>query len=59
LLYTALSHEFGDDRVFLDSECVPAGADFAACLLDTVRSARAMLTVIAPRWLHRTTTATG
>jgi hypothetical protein len=33
LLYTELARRFGEDRVFLDCESIPAGADFAEELL--------------------------
>lgn len=51
LLYTDLARRFGRDRVFLDSESIPAGADFATELLQQVRSACVLLAVIGPRWL--------
>jgi hypothetical protein len=51
LLYLALAHHFGSARVFLDSESIPAGADYAAELLSRVRRARVLLAVIGPRWL--------
>jgi hypothetical protein len=54
LLYTELARHFGDDHVFLDAECIPAGADFVEELLDRVRSARVLLAVIGPRWLTAT-----
>src|SRR5712691_9725484 len=51
LLYTELSRHFGEDLVFLDSESIPAGADFAEELLARVRGCRVLLAVIGPRWL--------
>src|SRR5262245_21770709 len=54
LLYVELSRCFGPDLVFLDSESIPAGADFAEQLLGRVRHARAMLAVIGPDWLRGT-----
>ncbi len=51
LLYTELSRKFGEDRVFLDCESIPAGADFVQELLDRVRSAQVLLAVIGHRWL--------
>jgi hypothetical protein len=51
LLYLELSRCFGPDLVFLDSESIPAGADFVEQLLGRVRRARAMLAVIGPAWL--------
>lgn len=38
-LYTELTHRFGEEHLFLDAECVPAGADFVEELLGRVRSA--------------------
>ena len=51
LLYHGLKAQFGEDQVFLDAETIPAGADFVAELLASVRSARVLLAVIGPRWL--------
>jgi hypothetical protein len=58
-LYTALTDRFGDERIFLDAESIPAGADFVEELLGHVRSARVVLAVIGPRWLTATHPATG
>lgn len=57
LLYQELRRRFGEDRVFLDCESIPAGADFVAELLSRVRSAPVLLAVIGPRWLTATDTA--
>ena len=54
LLYVELSRFFGPDLVFLDSESIPAGADFVEQLLHRVRHARAILAVIGPGWLAAT-----
>jgi len=51
LLYAELSRHYGADHVFLDSESIPAGADFAQALLARVRGCRVLLAVIGPRWL--------
>jgi tetratricopeptide (TPR) repeat protein len=51
LLYTELCRVFGAGLVFLDSESIPAGADFAEQLLARVRGCRVLLAVIGPRWL--------
>jgi tetratricopeptide (TPR) repeat protein len=51
LLYTELSRHFGAELVFLDSESIPAGADFVVQLLARVRSCAVLLAVIGPRWL--------
>lgn len=51
LLYTALIHQLGKDAVFLDSESIPAGENYARMLLNKVRGAAAVLAIIGPRWL--------
>lgn len=54
LLYNELAHRFGEHQVFLDSESIPAGADYVRELLERIRSARIVLAVIGPRWLTAT-----
>ncbi len=54
LLYRELSGHLGDDLVFLDSESIVAGADFAREILGRVRSCQALLAVIGPHWLTAT-----
>jgi hypothetical protein len=54
LLHTELSRHFGSDLVFLDSESIPAGADFVEQLLGRVRQARVVLAVIGTHWLAAT-----
>lgn len=51
LLYEGLSRHLGADRVFLDSESIPAGADAVEVLLREVRRCTVLLAVIGPRWL--------
>jgi tetratricopeptide (TPR) repeat protein len=51
LLHAELSHRFGPNQVFLDSESIPAGADYVEQLLRRVRQARVVLAVIGSRWL--------
>ena len=51
LLYVELSRCFGPERVFLDSESIPAGADFVAQLRHRIHNALAVLAVIGPGWL--------
>src|SRR5262249_33790910 len=51
LLYATLSRRFGEFLVFLDSESIPAGSDFATQLLDRVRGCGVLLAVIGSRWL--------
>jgi hypothetical protein len=54
LLYRDLRRRFGRDSVFLDSESIPAGADFVAELADQVRQSQVLLAVIGPSWLAAT-----
>lgn len=54
LLHAELSRQLGLTRVFLDSESIPAGSDFATELLGRVRCSRVLLAVIGPRWLADT-----
>ncbi|HEY3611475.1 MAG TPA: TIR domain-containing protein [Pseudonocardiaceae bacterium] len=54
LLYRELSRHLGDDLVFLDSESIAAGTDFAQEILERVRSCQALLAVIGPHWLTAT-----
>jgi hypothetical protein len=51
LLHAELSRRFDPESVFMDSESIPAGADFMEQLLDQVRAARVVLAVIGARWL--------
>src|SRR5262249_12331319 len=51
VLYAEWSRRFGPDLVFLDSESIRAGVDFADQLLGRVRAARVVLAVIGTRWL--------
>ncbi len=51
LLHAELSQHLGPELVFLDSESISAGSDFADQLLERVRSCRVLLAVIGPRWL--------
>jgi hypothetical protein len=51
LLHAELSRHFSPDLVFLDSESIPAGADFVEHILARVRQARVVLAVIGIHWL--------
>lgn len=51
LLHLELSRHLGAGRVFLDSESIPAGADYVNELLRQVRQSTTLLAVIGPRWL--------
>jgi hypothetical protein len=46
LLYAELSRHFGAELVFLDSESIPAGADFPEQLLARVRGCAVLLAVV-------------
>lgn len=48
LLHHELSRQFGENRVFLDSESIPAGADFVQELLGWVRSTGSAATLPRP-----------
>ena len=51
LLHSELSRRFGPESVFLDTESIPAGADYVEQLLGRVRQARVVLAVIGSQWL--------
>src|SRR5262249_56510638 len=51
LLHAELSGHFGPEVVLLDSESIPAGADFVEQILGRVRQARVVLAVIGTHWL--------
>ena len=57
LLYAELCRHFGAELVFLDSESIPAGADYPGQLLARVRGCRVLLAVVGPRWLSTTDAA--
>src|SRR5262249_20375986 len=50
-LYLELSHRFGSDLVFMDTESIPAGGDFVRYLFSQLRGCQTMLSVIGPGWL--------
>jgi hypothetical protein len=50
LLYLDLSRRFGDDSVFLDSESILAGSNYAEQLLNQVHHSLVLLAVIGPQW---------
>src|SRR5262249_32328398 len=52
LLYAELSRRFGPDLVFLDTESIPAGADYVEQLLSRVRQARMVLAGIGVPWVE-------
>lgn len=46
-----LQSVFGRDRVFMDIDSIPFGADFRAHISNTLERCEALLVVIGPRWL--------
>jgi hypothetical protein len=50
-LHAELSNRFGDKSVFLDSESIPLGRDFAPILRDRVRNCAVLIVVVGTRWL--------
>jgi hypothetical protein len=50
-LYDRLSSHFGADRVFMDVDDIPPGADFAAQIDAKVGSCDALIAVIGKNWL--------
>lgn len=50
-LYDRLSAHFGADQVFMDTDDIPPGADFAAHIEARVGSCHAMIVVIGKEWL--------
>jgi hypothetical protein len=51
LIDRELAARFGRDQVFLDSESIPLGTDFAEVLLERLRTCKVLLVVMGPRWL--------
>ena len=51
LLYKELCEHLSPDEVFLDSESIAAGADFAYTVLRRVRTCNVLLAIIGPNWL--------
>jgi TIR domain len=45
-----LTHEFGDESVFMDVDSIPLGVDFVKLLADQVQTCDALLVVIGPTW---------
>src|SRR5262249_24000786 len=50
LLHAELSRHFGSELVFLDSESIPAGADFVEQILGRVRQARGGVAGVGLYW---------
>ncbi|UGY14349.1 TIR domain-containing protein [Bradyrhizobium septentrionale] len=46
-----LKGEFGEDRVFIDVDNVPLGADFVKLIRERVKDCDTLLAVIGPQWL--------
>src|SRR5262245_49912494 len=51
-LHDRLAQTFGRDKVFLDVDHIPAGADFVAYLNSQVAECNVVLVVIGPNWLN-------
>ena len=51
-LHDRLAHTFGRDRLFMDVDHIPVGADFVAHLNSQVAECNALLVVIGPNWLN-------
>jgi MinD-like ATPase involved in chromosome partitioning or flagellar assembly len=49
-LYDSLAAHFGEDRVFMDVDSIPIGANFADALRAMVESSSVMLVVVGPSW---------
>jgi hypothetical protein len=50
-IYDALAPRYGNDRVFLDIDNIPAGEDFVEVLTRAVASCDVLIAVIGKRWL--------
>ncbi|MEO1612950.1 MAG: TIR domain-containing protein, partial [Pseudomonadota bacterium] len=50
-LYDRLSHEFPDDRIFMDVEQIAPGQDFVDVLASQVGACDVFLALIGPEWL--------
>ena len=50
-LYDALAARFGADRLFIDIDTIPVGADFAEALQEAIDSADVVLVLIGRSWL--------
>lgn len=49
-LYDRLSHEFGDDNVFMDVDDIAPGENFVTRLEATLGRCDVLLAVIGPQW---------
>ena len=52
-LHDRLAQTFGRDRLFMDVDHIPAGADFVAHLNSQVAACQVFLVVIGRNWLGR------
>ncbi|ACY98280.1 toll/interleukin-1 receptor domain-containing protein [Thermomonospora curvata] len=50
LLEQALSHRFGDDRIFRAGKSIPPGEDYTRWLRQAVRRCSVLIAVIGPEW---------
>lgn len=46
----SLADAFGDESIFLDTEDISAGSDFALTLLQALRACNVLIVLIGPRW---------
>ena len=53
-LYDHLVSRFGNDRVFMDVDCIEPGVDFIEVLQNTVGSCDVLIAVIGKQWLKAT-----
>jgi hypothetical protein len=51
-IYAQLSERFGADALFLDTDSIEAGADFATEILRALQRCDVMLVIIGPKWLE-------
>ena len=51
-LHDRLAQTFGRDKLFMDVDHIPAGADFVAHLNSQVAACDVVLVVIGPNWLR-------
>ena len=56
-LYDALTHRFGEERVFMDIDSIGLGLDFMKVIDDAVSSCQVLLAVIGERWADHTDAA--
>jgi serine/threonine protein phosphatase PrpC len=50
-IYDRLADRFGSDRIFMDVDNLPPGADFNKVINEAVSKSRVLLAIIGPHWL--------